>query len=60
MERGDRLWYRLLFSTGAKEYFRHRLIYPVMKREAIDRGSGVPVQKPVPMPLFNRCLRLFF
>ena len=40
MERGDRLWYRLLFSTGAKEYFRHRLIYPVTKREAIGRGFG--------------------
>jgi len=26
MERGNRFWYRLLFSTGAKEYFRHRLI----------------------------------
>ena len=38
MERGDRLWYRLLFSTGAKEYFRHRLIYPVTKREA--KGLG--------------------
>ena len=60
MERGDRLWYWLLFSTGAKEYFRHRLIYPVTKREAIGRGFGVPVQKPVPMPPFNRCLRLYF
>ena len=60
MEQGDSLWYRLLFSTGVKEYFRHRLIYPVMKREAIGRGFGVPVQKPVPMSLFNRCLRLFF
>ena len=60
MERGDRLWYRLLFSTGAKEYFRHLLIYPVMKKEAIGCGFGVPVKKPVPMPLFNMCLRLFF
>ena len=54
MERGDRLWYRLLFSTGAKEYFRHQLIYPVMKRETIGRGFEVLVQKPVPMVLFNR------
>ena len=35
MERGDRLWYRLLFSTSAKEYFRRRLIYPVTMRKAI-------------------------
>jgi len=60
MERGNRFWYRLLFSTGAKEYFRHQLIYLVMKREAIGRGFGIPVQKPVPMSPFNRCLRLFF
>src|SRR6185312_4901980 len=60
MERGDRLWYRLLFSTGAKEYFRHGLIYPVTKREAIGRGFGVLVQKtgtyasfqPVPTAVF--------